>query len=335
MSFGDQGAETESHAGLEDRILTLLSVLTALPATGYSVINLGRRDTGHRLLHLGAMNGCERLVGTLVAHPEIEIDALDMNGYSALHYACWRGEIGSAKLLIRHGADVMLRSVHGVGCVDLARMHGQPKATEIILVLRTSNSWVDAGALEVDGYESAREAEDESELEQELEALDTLEDEEDSGVWLEHFATESDVLEEEEEEETEDSFDVSSLVGSEIEDLPWIDRGEWIGEEMSDDSSQWSGSDAGQHFDEKDQSSPCERPEIVQAPSSPSLGPLVTPQAQNSKDARANEVPTTWIKKTFEFEFLKSLNHILPEKAFRMSSIQAFNISTYMAYNFS
>ncbi|KAI8599270.1 hypothetical protein EDD21DRAFT_288182, partial [Dissophora ornata] len=84
----DQGAEG-FQAGLEDRILTLLTVLSELPAPGHGVINQGRRDTGHRLLHLGAMKGYERLVGALVANPEIEIDALDMNGYSALHYACW------------------------------------------------------------------------------------------------------------------------------------------------------------------------------------------------------------------------------------------------------
>ncbi|KAH7060281.1 hypothetical protein BKA57DRAFT_371404, partial [Linnemannia elongata] len=68
-----------------------------------SVINLARRDTGHRLLHLGAMKGFERLVDALADMPDIEVDALDMNGYSALHYACWRGQAGSAKVLIDKG----------------------------------------------------------------------------------------------------------------------------------------------------------------------------------------------------------------------------------------
>ncbi|KAK3820849.1 MAG: hypothetical protein JOS17DRAFT_663586, partial [Linnemannia elongata] len=86
-----------------DRILTLLTVLSELPANGHNVINLARRDTGHRLLHLGAMKGFERLVDALADMPDIEVDALDMNGYSALHYACWRGQAGSAKVLIDKG----------------------------------------------------------------------------------------------------------------------------------------------------------------------------------------------------------------------------------------
>ncbi|KAF9574934.1 hypothetical protein EC968_004935 [Mortierella alpina] len=358
LSFGDQETNSEFEAGLEDRILTLLTVLSELPEGGQGVLNLARRDTGHRLLHFGAMKGFERLVEVLVSHADIEVDALDMNGYSALHYACWRGEVGSASLLVGKGADVMLRSVHGVGCLDLAGMNPPTKAAELIQALRTSNSWVDAGAQEADDYESAQEAEGDSEVDEELEALDALEDGEDSGVWLEHFATESDVLEE--EDESEDSFDATSLVGSEIEDLPWLDKGEWIGEEVSD-SSQWSGSDAGKNENE------CEKEEctltadtkpntadIVQAPSSPSLIPMATPLPQDPKDAQAAEMGTNWLQKTlfqlqssspaFDFEFFKALNQILPEKGnFLMNmpsmptSIQAFNanIGTYMPYNFS
>ncbi|KAF9948115.1 SPT3 Dosage dependent suppressor of Ty-induced promoter mutations-like protein [Mortierella alpina] len=358
LSFGDQETDSEFQAGLEDRILTLLTVLSELPDGGQDVLNLARRDTGHRLLHFGAMKGFERLVEVLVSHTDIEVDALDMNGYSALHYACWRGEVRSASLLVGKGADVMLRSVHGVGCLDLAGMNPPTTAADLVQALKTSNSWVDAGAQEADGYESAQEAEGDSEVDEELEALDALEDGEDSGVWLEHFATESDVLEE--EDESEDSFDATSLVGSEIEDLPWLDKGEWIGEDVSD-SSQWSGSDAGKNENE------CEKEEcsqttngkpgvadIVQAPSSPSLIPMATPLPQDPKDAQAAEMGTNWLQKTlfqlqssspaFDFEFFKALNQILPEKGnFLMNmpsmptSIQAFNanIGTYMPYNFS
>ncbi|KAF9354653.1 SPT3 Dosage dependent suppressor of Ty-induced promoter mutations-like protein [Mortierella sp. AD094] len=356
LSFGDQEANAESQANLEDRILTLLTVLSELPATSYIVINLSRRDTGHRLLHLSAMKGYERLVGALVANPEVEIDALDMNGYSALHYACWRGEVSCVKTLVASGADVMLRSVHGVGCVDLAGMNEQVRALELVQALRESDSWVDAGAHEADGYESALEVEGEDDVSQELEALDGMEDDEDSGVWLEHFATESDVLEE--DYEGEDTFDASSLVGSEIEYLAWVDRGEWIGEEMSDESSVWSDSDTGKAEEEiqtcNGVASKSEKADIVQTPSSPSLIPIATPLAQDAKESQARELVTNWLQKTlnqlqsssptFDFEFFKALNQILPEKsAFLMNipsmptSIQAFNanIGTYMPYNFS
>ncbi|KAF9199563.1 SPT3 Dosage dependent suppressor of Ty-induced promoter mutations-like protein, partial [Haplosporangium sp. Z 27] len=354
LSFGDQDANAETQIDLEDRILTLLKVLSELPATSYSVINLGRRDTGHRLLHLSAMKGYERLLGALVANPEIEVDALDMNGYSALHYACWRGEVDCVKMLVASGTDVMLRSVHGVGCVDLAGMNGQVRALELIQVLRDSNSWVDAGAQETDGYESALEVEGEDDVNQELEALDGMEDDEDSGVWLEHFATESDVLED--EFGIEDAFETSSFVGSEIEDLAWVDRGEWIGEEMSDESSIWSDNDSDneENHNYNNATDNTENANIVQTPSSPNLIPMATPLGQDTKESQAREIVTNWVQKTlsqlqsssptFDFEFLKALNQILPEKsAFLMNipsmptSIQAFNanIGTYMPYNFS
>ncbi|KAF9902011.1 SPT3 Dosage dependent suppressor of Ty-induced promoter mutations-like protein [Linnemannia zychae] len=341
LSFADLEADAEFQAGLEDRILTLLTVLSELPANGHSVINLARRDTGHRLLHLGAMKGFDRLVDALAAMPDIEVDALDMNGYSALHYACWSGKADSAKVLIDKGADVMMRSVHGIGCADLIGMHDETTKADLIQALRTSNSWVDAGAQEEADYESAQEAEGESDVDEELQALGEVEDGEDSGVWLEHFATESDALEE--EDESEDSFDENSLVGSEIEDIAWLDRGEWIGEELSDESSLWDG-------EEQEQEVPdvtSEKTEIVQAPSSPSLTPMATANTQT------NEMATNWIQKTLtqiqtsspNFDFLMKLNHILPEKVgtFSMTmpsmptSIQAFNanIGTYMPYNFS
>ncbi|KAF9110180.1 SPT3 Dosage dependent suppressor of Ty-induced promoter mutations-like protein [Mortierella sp. AM989] len=356
LSFGDQGSNTEFQASLEDRILTLLTVLSELPATSYSVINLSRRDTGHRLLHLSAMKGYERLIEALVANPEIEVDALDMNGYSALHYACWRGEVRSAKALIAGGADVMLRSVHGVGCVDLAGMNEQVKLLELVEALRESNSWVDAGAQEPDGYESALEVEGEDDIDQELEALDAMEDDEDSGVWLEHFATESDVLEDNSEDD--DTFDASSQAGSEAEDPDWVNHGVWIGKESSDESSTWSDSDASK-LDEESQScngisGSIKSTDITQAPSSPSLIPMATPLAQDAKESQAKEMVTNWLQKTlnqlqsssptFDFEFFKALNQILPEKsAFLMNipsmptSIQAFNanIGTYMPYHFS
>ncbi|KAF9120661.1 SPT3 Dosage dependent suppressor of Ty-induced promoter mutations-like protein [Mortierella sp. 14UC] len=342
LSFADLEVDAEFQAGLEDRVLTLLTVLSQLPASGHSVINLARRDTGHRLLHLGAMKGFDRLVEALAAMPDIEVDALDMNGYSALHYACWRGKAGSANVLIDKGADVMMRSVHGIGCVDLAGMHDETTKADLIQALRNSNSWVDAGAQEEADYESAQEAEGESDVDEELQALGEVEDGEDSGVWLEHFATESDTLEEE-GDESEDSFDENSLVGSEIEDIAWLDRGEWIGDELSDECSLWDG-------EEQEQEVPdvtSEKTEIVQAPSSPSLIPMATANPQ------ANEMATNWIQKTLtqiqtsspNFDFLMKLNHILPEKVgtFSMTmpsmptSIQAFNanIGTYMPYNFS
>ncbi|KAF9416022.1 hypothetical protein BGZ94_010333 [Podila epigama] len=367
LSFGDQETDAQFQAGLEDRILTLLLVLSELPAPSHGVINLARRDTGHRLLHLSAMKGFELLVGALLANPELEIDGLDMNGYSALHYACWRGEVNCARMLVDHGADVMLRSIHGVGSVDLAGMHEEAVFGEFLRILKTSNSWVDAGAQEE--YESAVEVDGDSEVDEELEALDEEGDEavveaEDSGVWLEHFATDSDILEEEEEEEEEEDEEiekegekdeVTSFVGSEIEDMAWLDRGEWIGEELSSDSSsQWSGSDSGKPEDDQivptattdadvypplATSTPCVNEQKGQ--STPNLIPMATPLGTptcvagatadpDAKDAVASEMATNWIQKTlqhlqssspaFDFEFFKALNQILPEKgAFLMS----------------
>ncbi|KAG0234154.1 hypothetical protein BGW41_001206 [Actinomortierella wolfii] len=367
LSFGGQEMMTNFHTSLEDRILTLLTILSELPDSQQQAANLARRDTGHRLLHLAAMKGFERLVAALLHIPGIEMDGLDVNGYSALHYACWRGEIGSANLLVNAGANVSLRSVHGVASVDLARMHTEAVASQLLTALRSSNSWVDAGALEVDEYESAKEdeGEPESELDDEAAESDTedhvVPDGEDSGIWLEHFATESDDLD---EYESEDSFDINSLTGSEIEDLPWIDRGEWIGEEVSDDSSAWSGceSDKAEEIpavmdrmgESTSSSLNTDSANIVQAPSSPNLIPLAQPLTQDPKTSSAPDMSSNWLQKTlsqiqvssptFDFEFFKALNQILPEKGtFLMNmpsmptSIQAFNanIGTFIPYNFT
>ncbi|KAF9970918.1 hypothetical protein BGZ73_006213 [Actinomortierella ambigua] len=398
LSFGEQETMASFQHSLEDRILTLLTIVSELSDGQQQVVNLARRDTGHRLLHLGAMKGFERLVAALVNIPGIEVDGLDLNGYSALHYACWRGEIGSVDLLVKAGASVSLRSVHGVGSVDLARMHTEAVASRLLASLCASNSWVDAGALHGDEYESA--VEDEGETESELDAEEEEEEEEeedvhvedvaeaeveeeaiesetddhmvpdgeDSGIWLEHFATESDDLEE--EYESEDSLDINSLTGSEIEDLPWIDRGEWIGVEESDDSSAWSGSETDKAEEEVPTTveptaaaAPKEEAvnnntginNIVQAPSSPNLIPLAQPLSEDLKaGAAAPDMTSNWLQKTlsqiqvpsptFDFEFFKALNQILPEKgSFLMNmpsmptSIQAFNanIGTFMPYNFT
>ncbi|KAI8374611.1 uncharacterized protein BYT42DRAFT_413217 [Radiomyces spectabilis] len=62
--------------------------------------------SGHTLLHLAVMLDYRDLVQALVAkiRPE-ELDHPDRNGFTALHFACWRGSHLLTKILLKAGAN--------------------------------------------------------------------------------------------------------------------------------------------------------------------------------------------------------------------------------------
>ncbi|KAG0269201.1 SPT3 Dosage dependent suppressor of Ty-induced promoter mutations-like protein [Actinomortierella ambigua] len=70
-----------------------------------------QNDNRHTVLHLAVVLEMESLAEFLLKE-NIEVDAADWNGFTALHYACWMGQNSIAKLLEQHGASNTLRNCH-------------------------------------------------------------------------------------------------------------------------------------------------------------------------------------------------------------------------------
>ncbi|EIN11915.1 hypothetical protein PUNSTDRAFT_142125 [Punctularia strigosozonata HHB-11173 SS5] len=74
--------------------------------------------TGHTLLHLASMRGFSRLTEFLVKH-DLDLDARDNNGFTALHYAALVGCAPCAQILLRVGADHEVVNAKGMIAAQL------------------------------------------------------------------------------------------------------------------------------------------------------------------------------------------------------------------------
>lgn len=100
--------QLSSSSSLETRVINLLSVINTplndeppLPA-GKAISHTS--PVGQTLLHLATFLGFASLVEFLIDH-EIDIDARDRNGYTALHFAALVRSTDCARLLVDAGAD--------------------------------------------------------------------------------------------------------------------------------------------------------------------------------------------------------------------------------------
>ncbi|TEB38349.1 hypothetical protein FA13DRAFT_1786140 [Coprinellus micaceus] len=118
-SAGSQGGNSNemmqmqlsSSSALESRVIKLLSVIdTPLNEDGSSSTLAASQaisyasPVGQTLLHLASFLGFPALVQFLIDH-DIDIDARDRNGYTALHFAALVKSTDCAKLLVDAGAD--------------------------------------------------------------------------------------------------------------------------------------------------------------------------------------------------------------------------------------
>eukprot|EP00744_Colponema_vietnamica_P011527 GILI01016217.1.p1 GENE.GILI01016217.1~~GILI01016217.1.p1 ORF type:complete len:194 (+),score=28.75 GILI01016217.1:30-584(+) len=63
------------------------------------------------------------------------------SGWSFLHQAAYFGDHHAIRELIRHGADIHLKSKDGQSPVDVARQQGKTDAAELIRASEVGNNW--------------------------------------------------------------------------------------------------------------------------------------------------------------------------------------------------
>ncbi|GAA4033287.1 ankyrin repeat domain-containing protein [Actimicrobium antarcticum] len=96
---------TMLHRAAVDDNLTLMGhwFAAALP------VNLRDPDRVTPLMAAAAMNRAVS-VRALLTHPDIEVDAVDREGFTALHCAIFSGQLDAVALLLEHGANPLLRT---------------------------------------------------------------------------------------------------------------------------------------------------------------------------------------------------------------------------------
>ncbi|CCL98289.1 uncharacterized protein FIBRA_00283 [Fibroporia radiculosa] len=65
-------------------------------------------------------------------NPDIDINALDENGYTPLHLACDRGNLGVVEFLLKRGADVHLKDADNTTALELAEVAGNDNIAAIL-----------------------------------------------------------------------------------------------------------------------------------------------------------------------------------------------------------
>jgi hypothetical protein len=110
-------------SGLEKMVIDLLSLLDVRIDTpsGASLARAMDHKTsgGQTLLHFAAFLKYPRLVSFLIEH-EVDKDARDHNGHTALHLASLVGAQGCAAVLLDAGADVEIVNVEGKTAQEMA-----------------------------------------------------------------------------------------------------------------------------------------------------------------------------------------------------------------------
>lgn len=109
---------SNSHGGMG----TIVSAL-ARPA------NQDEVDTLHKL----AIEGdADKISQFLDAHPLLDINERDEFGYTALHLACDRGNLPTAKVLLEHGGDPLLKDPDDLIAAELAEIAGHGKLSTLL-----------------------------------------------------------------------------------------------------------------------------------------------------------------------------------------------------------
>jgi hypothetical protein len=112
-------------------IIDFLSVLDTPAPVPTSTISRGKalslqNATGQTLLHLSALLGFHRLLARILSmSTEIDLDARDANGFTALHFAALSGRLACARLLLEAGADVEVVECGGRTARELAKERDQ------------------------------------------------------------------------------------------------------------------------------------------------------------------------------------------------------------------
>ena len=100
-------------------------------------------QNGAMPIHLAAWHGATAVLVLLVERAGVGVDDQSTDGFSALHYACWGGQVSAAKYLLKRGASVAVKNSDGYTPLLLAARCGKIDIVE--LLLDTTASAVDEG----------------------------------------------------------------------------------------------------------------------------------------------------------------------------------------------
>jgi ankyrin repeat protein len=113
----------------------------------------GSEQTGMTLLMLAAADPYSPDVVSVLVHAGVSVDAVDDNGWTALHHAA-STEIGSgqkAKALLDHGAQVDAQTPEGVTPLHVAVKTGAREVAEVLLAVGANAEHKALEPFELDG----------------------------------------------------------------------------------------------------------------------------------------------------------------------------------------
>ena len=61
------------------------------------------------------------------------VNTKQIDNFSPVHYACYRGNLAMLQLLISHGGDVLVKSKNGVTCLHLACVSGNLDVVKLLV----------------------------------------------------------------------------------------------------------------------------------------------------------------------------------------------------------
>ena len=98
-------------------------------------LGMGQQGGRRSPLHFAGIYRLHEIMSLLLAHGA-EVDLLDANGWSALHYVALNGDADAAEILLAAGADPGLSIMQGGGMGEtaaaFARRHGQIRFAETV-----------------------------------------------------------------------------------------------------------------------------------------------------------------------------------------------------------
>ncbi|KIL00241.1 hypothetical protein PAXRUDRAFT_130311 [Paxillus rubicundulus Ve08.2h10] len=85
----------------------------------------GDDDTEAQTLHTLAIQGdATKVIQYLARNPLLDVNQRDEFGYTALHLACDRGNLSMVEVLIKHGADPLMKDPDDLTVAELAQIAG-------------------------------------------------------------------------------------------------------------------------------------------------------------------------------------------------------------------
>ncbi|KAJ3287060.1 hypothetical protein HK104_008773 [Borealophlyctis nickersoniae] len=124
-------AHTATRDELEYMLVQALSSVELLYAPQELLLDFSRTQGGHTMLHLASISNMRLLVKWLISRG-CNVDAQDVNGFSALHFAAWMGRKELVVDLLEAGASTGLETVQGFLPAQLASSRQHAHVTDVI-----------------------------------------------------------------------------------------------------------------------------------------------------------------------------------------------------------